>query len=81
MVVYPRPSHPSHIYTDIKAAGVKYLPQDLEASANYFKVLMKLIIGHLLQAGNMAVGGYHQVTGVIGIAIEHDEAFSPRCRM
>jgi len=73
MVLDARPGYPAQICPDVKAAGVKCLPQHTDSPADNLEVLVSLRPGKLLQTGYMPVRGYHQVSGVIGIAVQNDE--------
>ena len=66
---------PSHVYANIKAAGIEHLPQNLEAPTNYLIVLVKLFVTQLFQISYVPVRSYHQVPRVIGIAVHNDEVF------
>ena len=44
VVLYARSRRLPHIYADIKATGGKYLPQDLDTAADYFKMLVPLFL-------------------------------------
>jgi hypothetical protein len=78
MVVYSGSSYLSHVDTYVEAAGIKHLLQNLYALANHIEMLVTLLTGQQIHAGYMPVRNYHQVTGIIGIAIHNDKViFSP----
>lgn len=75
MLIYASSSYLPAIYTYIKAGGITYFPQKLDAPADYLKVLVELLFRQLLQVSYVSVGSYHQVTGIIRIAIHDNEVF------
>jgi hypothetical protein len=73
MVGNAGPGHQAQVHPDVKTGGIEYLPQYGQASPDYLIMLIQLRVIELLRAVHVAVGGYHQVSGIIRIAVHDDK--------
>jgi hypothetical protein len=73
MVVDAGPGRFPDICPDIEAARLKSFLQYPDTPADQLEVLVPFFFRKLCQVAGMTVGGYQQMAGIIGIAVQHDE--------
>jgi len=73
MIIYTGAGGLTQIHTEIKTIGAKCFSQDLNGAANDVVVLVKFIASQFFQASDMPIGGYHKVTGTIGVGVHNDK--------
>ena len=69
VVVNPGTSHLPDVRPYIKSGWLEHFSQYLDTVADYLDMLVELLRGQPLQTGYVTVGGYQQVTRIVGIAI------------